>query len=65
MIRLQIVNLLPEEEGPHVLAQELDHIQRIREPWPISREPVDNHIQSAVLHTSSHLHRSFISTLPR
>ena len=36
MIRLQIVNLLPEEEGPHVLAQKLDHIQRIREPRSIS-----------------------------
>lgn len=65
MVRLQIVDLLPEEEGPHVLAQKLDHIQRIRKPWPISREPVDNHIQSAVLHTFSHLRRSFTSSLPR
>ena len=36
MIRLQIINLLPEHQRPHVLAQKLDHVQRIRKPWPIS-----------------------------
>ena len=58
MVRLQIINLLPEEQGPHVLAQKLNHIQRIRKPWPISREPVDDHFLSAMLQTSSHLRRS-------
>ena len=40
MIRLQVVNLLSEYQRPHILAQKFDHIQRIRKPRPISREPV-------------------------
>lgn len=29
MISLQVVDLLPEDYGPHILAQELDHVQCI------------------------------------
>jgi hypothetical protein len=31
MIRLQVINLLSEHQHPQILAQELDHVQRIRE----------------------------------
>lgn len=40
MIRLEIVNLFLEHHGPQILAQKLDHIQLIREPGPVSREPL-------------------------
>jgi len=40
VIRFQIVNLFSEYQRPHVLAEEFDHIQSIREPRAISGEPV-------------------------
>lgn len=36
MIRLQIINLLPEHDAPQVLAEELDDIQVFREAWSVS-----------------------------
>lgn len=39
MIRLEVVDLLAKYQRPHVLAQKLDHIQRIREAWAIPRKP--------------------------
>ena len=39
MIRLQIVDLLPEHERPHFLAEKFDHVQRIRKSRPVSRKP--------------------------
>lgn len=27
MVRLEIINLLPEENRPHILAKKLDHVQ--------------------------------------
>ena len=46
MVRLQIINLLPEHERPHILAQELNYVQRIRKSGSISREPVRDHAHS-------------------
>jgi len=40
MIRLQIINLLPEHQRPQILAQELDHIERVGEAWAVAREAV-------------------------
>lgn len=39
MIRFQIVNLLLEYDGPQILAEELDHVQLIRKPRSVTREP--------------------------
>lgn len=41
MICFEVINLLPEYQSPDVFAEELDHVQCICEPWPISREPRD------------------------
>lgn len=40
MVRLEVIDLLPEYQCPQVLAQELDHVERVREPRPVFREPV-------------------------
>lgn len=40
MVRLEIIDILAENEGPEVLAQELDHVERVIEPWPVSREAI-------------------------
>ncbi len=40
MIRLQVIDLLPEQQRPHVLAEKLDHVEGIHEARPISREPI-------------------------
>jgi hypothetical protein len=40
MIRLQVINLLSKHQHPQILAQELDHIQRIRETWAIAGKPI-------------------------
>ena len=40
MIRLQIINLLPEHHPPDILAQELDDVEVVAEPRPIPREPL-------------------------
>lgn len=31
MVRLKVVDLFPKYQNPNILAQELDHIQRVRE----------------------------------
>jgi len=36
MIRSQVVYLLVPDRSPHILAQKLDNIQRIREPPALS-----------------------------
>lgn len=36
MICFEIINLLPEYQDPYILAQELDHVQRVSEPRPVS-----------------------------
>lgn len=38
MVRFQVVNLLPEDQRPQVLAEKLDDIQRIHEPRAVPRE---------------------------
>lgn len=43
MVRLQVINLLPPDQHPQVLAQEFDHIERIAEARPIFRESVVSH----------------------
>lgn len=43
MVSLEVINLLSKDQHPQVLAKELNHIQRIREPWPISRESAPHH----------------------
>ncbi len=40
MVRLQVVDLLAEDERPDVLAQELDHVERVGEAGPVAREAV-------------------------
>jgi hypothetical protein len=35
MICLQIINLLPKNQHPKILTQELYHIKRIRESWSV------------------------------
>jgi len=40
MIRLQIIDLLAEHERPHVLAQELDHVERVGEAGAVAGEAV-------------------------
>ena len=42
MICLQIINLLSEYKSPHIFAEEFDHIKRVREAWPVSREPAND-----------------------
>ena len=39
MIRLQVIDLLPENQGPHILAEELDHVERVGEAWAVAGEP--------------------------
>ncbi len=39
MVGLEVINLLPEHQDPYILAQELDHVQRVSEPRPIPGEP--------------------------
>jgi hypothetical protein len=36
VVRLEIVNLLLEHDGPQVLAQELDHVEVVREARPVA-----------------------------
>lgn len=38
MIRLEIVHLLPKHELPEVLAQKLDHVERVVEAWAVAGE---------------------------
>jgi hypothetical protein len=38
VVRLEIIDLLAEDEHPEVLAEELDDIESIRESRPIGRE---------------------------
>lgn len=40
MIGLEIINLLPEEDDPKVLAEELDHVQVVEKARAVAREPV-------------------------
>ena len=40
MIGLEVVNLFPEDQRPHVFAQELDHIERVVETGPVAGESV-------------------------
>lgn len=40
VIRLEVVNLLPEHQHPQVLAEELDHIQGVGEARAVFGEPV-------------------------
>lgn len=39
MIRLEVVNLLLEEDGPQVLAEEFDHVEVVGEAGTVTREP--------------------------
>lgn len=39
VIRLEVIDLFAEYQRPQVLADELDDIERIIEPRPVSREP--------------------------
>lgn len=43
MIRLQIINLFLENQHPEILTQELDDIERVREPGSIFRKPIRIH----------------------
>ncbi len=43
MVRLQVVNLLPENQRPEVFAQELDGVESVGEAWPVARESVQTH----------------------
>jgi len=53
MIGLQVINLLPKDDGPKVLAHKLDNVKRIIHARPIAREalheavphPVPQHVQ--------------------
>lgn len=38
MVRLQIINLLPEQDGPQVFAKEFDHVEMVCEAWAVARE---------------------------
>lgn len=40
MVRLQVIDLLAEDERPDVLAQELDHVERVGEAGPVAGEAV-------------------------
>lgn len=40
VVRLKIVDLLPEDQHPDVLAEELDHVERVGEARPVFRESV-------------------------
>ena len=40
MIRLEVINVLAEDQRPQVLAEEFDDVQRVVKPWAISREPI-------------------------
>ena len=39
MVRLEVVDLLPEHQRPQVLTEELDDVERVVEPRPVAREP--------------------------
>lgn len=39
MVGLEIINLLAEEQGPHLLAKEFDHVEGVHEAWSIAGEP--------------------------
>lgn len=36
MVCFQVINLLPKQDHPQVLAEKLDHVEVISKPWPIS-----------------------------
>lgn len=38
VVRLQVVDLLAEDEHPEVLAEELDHVEGVVEAWAVPRE---------------------------
>lgn len=38
MVGLEVVDLLLEDEGPQVLAQELDHVERVVEAGAVAGE---------------------------
>ena len=40
VVRLEVVNLFPKHQRPQVLAEEFNHVQRIRETRSVPREPV-------------------------
>lgn len=38
MISLEIIDLLPENQRPEILAKELNHVEGIAEPWSVAGE---------------------------
>lgn len=44
MVGLQIINLLAEDERPDVLAQELDHVERVGEAGAVAGEAASSKI---------------------
>ena len=53
MISLQIINLLPKQQHPHILAQELDDIERVGEAWSVAGESRIPNTISRYLHVGS------------
>lgn len=47
VIRLQIIDLLLEHHRPQILADEFDHVQLVREAWPVAREPLTQSLAHA------------------
>lgn len=35
VIRLEVVDLFPKQQRPHIFTHKLDHIQRVGEAWAI------------------------------
>ena len=48
MISLQIVDLLPKEQRPHIFAEEFDYIKRIHETRPVVRESMERKVAPSV-----------------
>jgi hypothetical protein len=38
VICLEVIDLLLENDGPKIFAEELDYVQIVGEAWPVSRE---------------------------
>jgi len=39
MIRLEVIDLLPEQPRPQIFTHKLDTVKLRRRPWLVSREP--------------------------
>lgn len=60
MISLEIINLLPKQQHPHILTHKLNHIQRVREARSVPRKPILTISASAYITPVTHPSPRFV-----